>query len=223
MFYKLAFSTFNSLFAKRMAAVDKKHWEDIYAHKTPDEVSWTQPVLGSAAAIFHKVKLDSDAKLIDVGSGRIGMIDYWLGKGYKNITALDISGNALEHLSKDFLNTGGKHIKTIEADVLEYNTTDLYDYWNDRAVFHFLTLESDQQQYVKQVNELVGEYMCIGTFAKDGPEKCSGLDIIQYDPKDLEALFSEQFSLIHSEYETHQTPFETEQSFVFCLFKRKES
>ncbi len=79
-----------------MDGVNKKHWEQIYAHKSSNEVSWTQLNLGVAASFFNQAELASDAKLIDVGSGRKGMLEFWLNTGFQQLTALDVSANAFE-------------------------------------------------------------------------------------------------------------------------------
>jgi len=199
----------------------KKHWEDIYTHKNPDDVSWTQNQLGVCASFFEQTQLSIEANLIDVGSGRKGMIEYWLDSGYEQITALDLSGMALNKMRADLLEQDRGKITFKEEDILKFTSEDLFDYWNDRAVFHFLTQKEDQQRYLKQVTQMVRGYICIGTFSNLGPLKCSGLPITQYSQEDLVSLFEANFELLESKQETHQTPFGTQQEFVFCLFKRK--
>ena len=63
--------------------------------------------------------------------------------------------------------------------------------------------------------------MCIGTFSKNGPLKCSGLEIKQYTSDSLLDTFNESFELTKSIIEDHKTPFDTFQNFVFCGFKKK--
>ncbi len=205
-----------------MDGVNKKHWEQIYAHKSSNEVSWTQLNLGVAASFFNQAELASDAKLIDVGSGRKGMLEFWLNTGFQQLTALDVSANALKQLSDELLEQDLDKVTLVETDVLNFTSDASFDYWNDRAVFHFLTTEAEKQKYVEQVNRMAHNYLCIGTFSKAGPRKCSGLEISQYNPEELTELFGGQFELVDSKLEAHQTPFGTEQEFVFCLFKRKE-
>ena len=99
---------------------------------------------------------------------------------------------------------------------------DSYDIWHDRAVFHFLTIESEKIRYkeiaTKKIN--TGGYLIIGTFAEDGPLKCSGLEISRYSIDDLKGFFSKDFTFIESHKILHNTPFDTIQKFNFCIFKK---
>lgn len=62
--------------------------------------------------------------------------------------------------------------------------------------------------------------MVLGTFSKNGPTKCSGLDIQQYDEESLSSEFESGFEKIQCLTEDHTTPFGTVQNFVFCSFKK---
>jgi hypothetical protein len=95
--------------------------------------------------------------------------------------------------------------------------------WHDRAVFHFLTQAADRQRYIDTVLQSVrmGGHVIIATFAPDGPDHCSGLEVIRYSPASLHSEFGKGFELVDSTYETHHTPFGTEQKFIYC-YCRKE-
>ena len=67
----------------------------------------------------------------------------------------------------------------------------------------------------------VKDFMLIGTFSNNGPTKCSGLEIKQYNQKLLVDTFSAGFSKLDSVVEDHTTPFNTTQNFVFCSFQKK--
>jgi len=60
----------------------------------------------------------------------------------------------------------------------------------------------------------------IATFGLDGPEKCSGLDVVRYSPETMSAVLGENFQLVETSTEVHITPTEASQSFVYCRFKR---
>jgi hypothetical protein len=63
--------------------------------------------------------------------------------------------------------------------------------------------------------------LVVGTFSTDGPLKCSGLEITQYDETSLEELFQAKgFECIENKREDHQTPFGTSQNFVFASFRK---
>ena len=65
-----------------------------------------------------------------------------------------------------------------------------------------------------------GGKLIIGTFAEDGPLKCSGLEIKRYSIDNLKQLFKENFEFIEGFKKLHNTPFDTQQSFTFCVFKK---
>jgi hypothetical protein len=96
-----------------------------------------------------------------------------------------------------------------------------YDVWHDRAVFHFLTAESDRAAYVRQVARAVrrGGHVIVSTFGPEGPMKCSGLDAVRYDAESLHREFGEHFQLLDSSVEMHHTPFGTLQQFLYCHFR----
>ena len=56
-----------------------------------------------------------------------------------------------------------------------------YDVRHDRAVFQFLTSIEQRVSYVEQVARVVkpGGAVIVGTFAPEGPSKCSGLDVVR--------------------------------------------
>lgn len=67
------------------------------------------------------------------------------------------------------------------------------------------------------------QYLLMSTFSKDGPLKCSGLPITQYDIESISANFSFAFELIQQEKEIHTTPFNSTQAFIYALFKKNDT
>ena len=72
------------------------HWENIYEMKEPTDVSWFQTHLQKSLAMIDSAKLNADAQIIDIGGGASTLVDDLLDRGFKNLTVLDISANALE-------------------------------------------------------------------------------------------------------------------------------
>lgn len=68
-----------------------------------------------------------------------------------------------------------------------------------------------------------GGHVIIATFAKDGPEKCSGLPVMRYEPETLHAEFGDDLLLVDHEKEAHLTPSGTVQQFVYCYFRKANS
>jgi SAM-dependent methyltransferase len=200
----------------------QKHWETVYETKTPDQVSWTQKVPQTSLDFITSFGLEKSAKIIDIGGGDSHLVDHLLALGYHNISVLDISSKALER-AKNRLGEKGKIVTWIHRDIVDFEPTEKYDIWHDRAAFHFLTTESQILSYSNITKAAVNQYMVIGTFSEEGPLKCSGLEISQYNAEKMDAVFNENFSLLLSKTEDHFTPFDTAQRFLFCSFKRNSA
>ena len=96
-----------------------------------------------------------------------------------------------------------------------------FDVWHDRAIFHFLTDTQDRQRYLDLVKSSLkpAAHLIIATFAQDGPDQCSGLEVVRYSVDSLTAELGEDYELIKSLSETHKTPFHTQQKFLYCHVK----
>lgn len=198
----------------------KKHWETVYDTKNPDQVSWTQKTPKTSLEFIRSFGLQKSAKIIDIGGGDSKLVDYLLDEGYTNITVLDISAKALEK-AKIRLGEKAKKVKWIVCDITEFDPTMTFDLWHDRATFHFLTTLEQKRKYIETARKSVNGFLTIGTFSKTGPEKCSGLEINQYDEDELSSAFKNGFDKIKCVTEDHLTPFGTTQNFLFCSFKRQ--
>jgi SAM-dependent methyltransferase len=200
----------------------KEHWENVFATKQETEVSWYQPSPKTSLDLISELNLPKDAKIIDVGGGDSYLIDALLERGFTNITLLDISAKAIERI-QDRLGAKANDVTFIVSDVLDFTPTETYDLWHDRASFHFQTEESQIQKYADIVATAVtaNGHLIIGTFSENGPKKCSGLDITQYNEASMKAVFEPHFEFLNSITEDHATPFDTIQNFIFCSFKRK--
>lgn len=200
----------------------KEHWENVFSTKQEKEVSWYQEIPETSLYFATKLNIPKDAKIIDIGGGDSYLIDNLLELGYTNLTLLDISSKAIERI-KNRLGDKSTKVTFIVSDVLEFKPDSTFDFWHDRASFHFLTEKNQIAIYAKLVASAItknGNFV-LGTFSENGPKKCSGLDITQYDELKLKALFDKDFDLLESFTLDHQTPFDTVQNFIFCSFKKK--
>ncbi|MAR63358.1 MAG: SAM-dependent methyltransferase [Flavobacteriaceae bacterium] len=197
----------------------KLHWEKIYQTKKNDGVSWFQEIPTESIELIKKYSSDNSDKIIDVGCGKGFLADNLLESKFKDITLVDISSNALSEINNRLKN---QYLNFIETDILDFNSDYKYDIWHDRAVFHFITENKSIDKYISLCNNYInrGGKLIIGTFAEDGPLKCSGLEIKRYSINDLVNLFKENFELAEGFKMLHQTPFDTQQSFTFCVFKK---
>mgnify|MGYP001210133007 FL=1 len=197
----------------------KKHWENIYKTKEINGVSWYQSIPQESIDLISKFSRSKNEKIIDVGCGKGFLVDNLLKLGFIDISLLDISIDALDEVSKRI---GNKKVKCIEGDILNVNLKNNFDIWHDRAVFHFITEREGIKKYVSICNEKINRNgtLIIGTFAEDGPLKCSGLEIKRYSIKNLKEIFKENFEFVEGFKKLHSTPFDTQQSFTFCVFKK---
>ena len=202
----------------------KQHWEKIYHTKQPAEVSWFQIYPKTSLEFTLLFDLPKDAPIIDIGGGDSNFADSLLEKGYSDITVLDISAKAIER-AKVRLGRKATLINWIVSDVMEFKPIRKYDFWHDRAAFHFFTLEEQADNYVEIAKKGIATngYLILGTFSETGPQKCSGLDIKQYSEESMSAKFEKYFKRIKCLREDHQTPFNTTQNFLFCSFKLEKN
>ena len=198
---------------------NKKHWENIYQKKEIDGVSWYQKVPIESLQLIKKYSISNSDKIIDIGCGKSFLADNLLELNFTEITLVDISSNALKEV-KDRLQN--KSLNFIETDILNFNSNDKYDIWHDRAVFHFITNPEGIEKYISLCNKYINNHgiLIIGAFAEDGPLKCSGLEIKRYSVDQISGLFKETFELVESFKMLHKTPFDTEQSFSFCVLRK---
>ena len=198
---------------------NKKHWENIYQKKEIDGVSWYQKVPIESLQLIKKYSISNSDKIIDIGCGKSFLADNLLELNYTDISLVDISSNALKEV-KDRLQN--KSLNFIETDILNFNSNDKYDIWHDRAVFHFITNPEGIEKYISLCNKYINNHgiLIIGAFAEDGPLKCSGLEIKRYSVDQISGLFKENFELVESFKMLHKTPFDTEQSFSFCVLRK---
>lgn len=197
------------------------HWERIYQLKKLTEVSWYQAVPKTSLSFLNWLNIPKTAKVIDVGGGDSFFVDNLLDLGYQNITVLDISETAIKRAQKR-LGERSKQVQWIVSDIINFEPTEIYDFWHDRAAFHFLTSEDDIKTYVSTAQQCIAKagHLVIGTFSKSGPLKCSGIEIMQYSEDSMEQQFAPFFEKLDCQTIDHTTPFNTTQNFLFCSFKK---
>ena len=200
----------------------KTHWENVFKTKPLNELSWYEPIPETSLSFFKESNISKSAKIIDIGGGDSFLVDNLLKLGYKDITVLDISEAALNR-AKLRLKEQSDNIKWIVADAADFSPPEYYDFWHDRAAFHFLTEEQSISNYVETVQKYLNKNgnLVIGAFSESGPKKCSGLGIKQYSETTMTNQFKAYFDRIKCIKIDHKTPFDTNQNFVFCRFKRK--
>jgi len=200
----------------------KTHWEKVYSNKSALEVSWFQQKPRLSLRLIKNSRLEPAAAIIDVGGGASTLVDHLCEAGYTDIAVLDISGQALAQ-SRLRLAEQTCHVDWYEADVTSFQPPRQFSLWHDRAVFHFLTEKADRQKYMEVLCRALkpGGHVVIMTFAMNGPKKCSGLDIVQYNAEKMNAELGKGFVLLESGHETHLTPAGNQQKFAYFRYTRQ--
>jgi SAM-dependent methyltransferase len=198
------------------------HWQNVYTKKGENEVSWFQENPAPSLELIAQVGATPASVIIDIGAGASRLVDSLIDRGFKDVTVLDLSEAALE-AAKARLGSSAARVDWIVADATVWEPLKAYDIWHDRATFHFLTEECDRAAYVARLERAVkvGGYAIIATFALDGPERCSGLPVARYDPASLSQTLGRRLQLVHTRLDAHATPWGSNQSFQFSVFRRR--
>ncbi len=201
----------------------RNHWENVYATKGENEVSWFQDAPEPSLQLIELVGTTRSSAIIDIGGGASRLVDCLVSRGYEDVTVLDLSEAALAS-ARSRIGEEANRVTWIAADVTAWAPSRTYDVWHDRAAFHFLNLPNDQIAYVARLRLALrpGGHAIIGTFAPDGPERCSGLIVSRYDAHSLAAMLGSGFELIDSRRHEHVTPWGAMQKFQFSTFRREE-
>jgi trans-aconitate methyltransferase len=205
-------------------ASTKDHWETVYTTKDETEVSWFQDSPSPSLELIEALKPAKDARVIDIGGGASRLVDGLLECGFRRVTVLDISQAALD-LACLRVGRRASEVQWIVDDVTEWEPSQRFDIWHDRAAFHFLVEAADRAAYVARLSQALapGGHAIIATFAMDGPEKCSGLPVYRTDAAGLAKELGEGFTLVDSRRHDHATPKNSSQRFQFSVFQRRGS
>jgi SAM-dependent methyltransferase len=199
------------------------HWQTVYTSKGESEVSWFQDSPHPSIDLIALTGAARDAAIVDIGGGASRLVDAMMDAGYTDLSILDLSEAALV-AARARLGQRASKVRWIATDVTMWEPERTYDVWHDRAALHFLAAPSDQAAYVKCLGRALrrGGHAIIGSFAPDGPEKCSGLPVIRHDAASLGTLLGERFTLIDSRRHDHVTPWGATQRFQFSTFRRMD-
>ncbi|MDE8650645.1 class I SAM-dependent methyltransferase [Novosphingobium sp. H3SJ31-1] len=198
----------------------QSHWENVYTAKADDSVSWFEETPSVSVRLIERAT-DARGSVIDIGGGASRLPDALLDLGFTDVAILDLSAQSLR-IARARLASRGDKIRWIAMDITRWTPDRLYDVWHDRVAFHFLTDADDQARYVDALRNALAPrgIAIIGTFAPDGPERCSGLPVVRHDSESLVALLGSDFSLLSEERHEHRTPAGVIQQFQFSVFRK---
>lgn len=202
----------------------KEHWENVYTTRSVTDVSWYQETPSISLHLIDRAGIEKDDPIIDVGGGASVLVDFLLDRGFTDVSVLDIASAAIAS-AKNRLGARAAQAQWHEADVTALRLGRKFKLWHDRAVFHFLREAKDRGAYIRNLDAHLAPdgYVIVATFSLNGPTKCSGLDIMQYDEESITLEFGEVLQLNGSVTETHITPSKKEQEFKYFCFTRRDS
>lgn len=198
------------------------HWQEVYTTKGETDVSWFQETPEVSLQLLALAGADPGKSIIDIGGGASRLVDSLLDSRFGRLSVLDLSEAALA-AARARLGARADGVEWIAADATTWTPREAaYDFWHDRAAFHFLTEPRDQADYIERLRRglRVGGHVIMGTFAPDGPEKCSGLPVARHDAGSLSVLMGKGFALVDQRRHEHATPWGSIQKFQFSTFRR---
>ncbi len=207
-----------------MDGVDRhQHWEGVYTDRPYEDVGWFEVDPAVSMELVERALAGGAESIIDVGGGASRLVDRLLAVGVGQIAVLDLSETGLD-VAKQRLGDHADAVRWIVGDVTSIADVGDFDIWHDRAVFHFLTDPADRARYVSLAERTVrpGGTAIVATFAPDGPERCSGLEVCRYDAKSLADQCGPGFELRDSRDHVHTTPRGVRQHFQYSAFRRAE-
>jgi 2-polyprenyl-3-methyl-5-hydroxy-6-metoxy-1,4-benzoquinol methylase len=200
------------------------HWDNAYATKGEAGVSWFEEAPTLSLELIRQAGAGPESRIVDIGGGASRLVDALIDEGLGRVTVLDISSAALD-AARTRLGAAAGAVEWIAADVTEWTPAQRYDIWHDRAAFHFLTEAEQRKAYVARLRQALQPegHAIIATFALDGPERCSGLPVMRYDPAGLAEALGPSFRLVDQRRHVHTTPWGSTQAFQFSLLRNVET
>jgi hypothetical protein len=156
--------------------------------------------------LIETLAIERGAAVVDVGGGASNLVDHLIERGFSDLSVLDVSRAGLAE-GRRRLEAEAPVVWLCE-DLLVWRPARRSDLWHDRAVFHFLVSPDERDTYLRTLRSAVGGdgFVVLGTFAADGPPRCSGLPVARYSVADLTELLGPRFELLATRREEHMTP-----------------
>jgi len=199
----------------------RQHWDAKY-HAAPFErLSWYQSVPQESLRLIEAAGIERNAPVIDAGGGASLLAETLVQLGYMDVTVVDCSWQALD-AARFRMGGSASRVAWFCEDIRTFRSTKKISLWHDRAVFHFMTSEDDRRRYLASLDACLDEdgVAIIGTFATNGPERCSGLTVQRYDAALISSVFAPRFELLSSSDVQHLTPSGSTQEFAWFTFRR---
>ena len=204
----------------------QEHWNRIYTSRAVEQLGWYEPVPEPSLRLLSACRLRPDDPLLDVGVGASTFIDHLLAAGFRRVIAADISAAALQRLRERLGLEKASRVQWVVDDVaapVELCWRSGVALWHDRALFHFFTAEPQRRAYRDTLDSLLhpGGYVILAAFAIGGANRCSGLEVSNYDVPRLGTFLGARYRLLDSFDYLYHTPGGEVRPYVYTLFQRK--
>lgn len=197
------------------------HWDDAYA-EGEEAASWFQAYPTASLKMLDAAGVSADDSVIDIGGGASRFVDALIGRGFRDVTVLDISSTGMRYAQRR-LGAQAQRVQWVTADLLVWRPSRRYRVWHDRAVFHFLTVQARQRQYLDVLDAATepASIVVFGLFAPDGPQRCSGLPVARYSVTTLADRLGSGWKLVCEDREEHTTPRGRTQPFTWAALRKQ--
>jgi len=195
-------------------------WDDAYAQDDAT-CSWFQATPRMSLRMLDAAGVTAADSLIDVGGGASPLAGALLERGFRDVTVLDISAAGLRQARQRLGPLAGR-VHWLITDIRAWQPPRRFAAWHDRAVFHFLTAESDRRAYrrVLAAATAADAVAVFGCFAPEGPPQCSGLPVARYGPRGLATELGHDWAVVAEDREDHATPAGLIQPFTWVALRR---
>lgn len=199
----------------------KTHWNAVYGEKSDRDVSWFQPEAQPSLELILLHRNLANKGVVDVGAGASRLVDGLLAANLTDVTLLDVAEAAFAPV-RERLGSLGNLPTYVMANAIDWQPKRQFGIWHDRAMFHFLTRESEQDRYLATLDRSLvpGGIAILATFAPDGPEFCSGLPVQRYSYEEIKNKLGPSYVPIKAIQISHSTPRGSVQSFQYALFRK---
>jgi EEF1A lysine methyltransferase 2 len=202
-----------------------EHWDKIYFSNSITRLGWYEAEPSPSIQLIEKCAISKHDLLIDVGSGTSTLIPRLLELGYQNLVAIDISEVALEKARSLLEKEQAAKVQWMVEDMTNPRAAQHLQnvaIWHDRAMFHFLTEESQRQMYFSVLQKVLkpGGFVIMAAFAMNGAEKCSGLPVQRYNAESLGEFFGEGFRLFDRFDVAYRMPCGDLRPYVYARFQK---
>jgi len=184
------------------------------------EVSWFEQTPLLSLELIRARSATPESAIIDIGGGAARPLDVLLDEGFSAVSVLDISATAMATAKTRLGACSASNLNCRRRDALAAAATLRRLAWSGGISLPDRTGRPCGLYGRPKKAPAPGEHAIIGTFATDGPERCSGLPVVRYDVASLGATLGEGFVLQQTRQHEHRAPGGAIQRFQFSVFQR---